>query len=147
MLGSPITKIERQASELTGLMSRAEELYLTVSLGIPEPLLGHEGWSLGFSNSNWLAWACWTCPVLRPRLLSCQYEVCHGISLAFSVATLFIIFKPLVKIEWHVSACLLLLTTLRSLLFCSSPLVHGDAKGKTAMADKQQVCLLGFWRL
>ena len=48
MLGSPITKIERQASELTGLMSRAEELYLTVSLGIPEPLLEHEGWSLGF---------------------------------------------------------------------------------------------------
>lgn len=36
-----------------------------------------------FSFSNWLVWACRTCPVLRPSLFNCHFEVCHGITLAF----------------------------------------------------------------
>jgi hypothetical protein len=47
MLGSPITKIERQPSELAAHWnSRVDGLYLTPSLGIQEPLSGCEGWKL-----------------------------------------------------------------------------------------------------
>jgi hypothetical protein len=41
-----------------------------------------EGWTLGFflvvADLPGLAW---TCSVLRPSLLNCQFEVFHGISL------------------------------------------------------------------
>jgi hypothetical protein len=50
MLGSPITKIDNQVSLQAQFKahwnSRVDELYLTPSLGVPEPLQGHEGWNL-----------------------------------------------------------------------------------------------------
>ena len=65
MLGSPITKIERdnQVSSQAGFKarwtSRVDDLYLTLSPGIPEPLLGHEGWSLGWNHYHGMKAGTW----------------------------------------------------------------------------------------
>jgi hypothetical protein len=97
MLGSTITKIERESSDLK-----------TQFLGTLEPLPRHGVWNLGcfyccccfvlfcFLLVIDLSELVWTCPVLRPSLSNCQFEACHEsqtanlkpvmkVSLAFSI--------------------------------------------------------------